>query len=42
MEFWKLKKATPPTIPCGKSRWGSCHWRGTFENSMDDYEQFVQ
>ena len=39
---WAVKgagnsKATPPTIPCGKSRWGSCHWRGTFENNMDNY-----
>ncbi len=34
MKFWKAKKATPPTTPCGESRWGSCHWGGTFEISM--------
>ncbi len=42
MEFWKARKATPPTIPCGKSRWGSCHWGGTFDSSMAHQSHLVK
>ena len=35
-------KATSPTIPCGKSRWGSCHWGGTFVGIMAHWTQPVK
>ena len=35
-------KATSPTISCDKSRWGSCHWGGTFVGIVAHWIQLVK